>query len=116
MIMKQQRGGRVNRVNSLVKQIFAEEFMRNSDSDLNSLTVSHVYSSLDMKKTTVYVTSLESKPKKVLDRLSKNRTKIQKSISNQLDMKFTPRVEFDMDPLLENVEKMNQLLNSISDE
>ena len=116
MIMKQQRGGRVNRVNSLVKQIVAEEFLRNSDSVLNSLTVSHVNTSLDMKKTTVYVTSLESKPKKVLDRLSKNRTKIQKSISNQLDMKFTPRVEFDMDPLLENVEKMNQLLNSISDE
>jgi ribosome-binding factor A len=114
--MKQQRGGRVNRVNALVKQIVSEELIRNSDSVLNSLTVSHVDTSLDMKKTTVYVTSLDNKAQKILDRLIRNRMKIQKSISSQLDMKYTPRVIFKIDPLIENVEKINQLLNSINDE
>ena len=114
--MKQKRGGRANRVNSLVKQIVSEEFIRNSDPVINSLTVSHVDTSLDMKKTTVYVTSLESKPRKILDSLTKNRIKIQKSVSSQLDMKYTPRVIFKMDPLIENVEKINQLLNSINNE
>ena len=114
--MKQERGGRVNRVNSLVKKIVSEEFIRNSDPVINSLTVSHVDTSLDMKKTTVYVTSLESKPRKILDSLTKNRIKIQKSVSSQLDMKYTPRVIFKMDPLIENVEKINQLLNSINNE
>lgn len=114
--MKQERGGRANRVNSLVKQIVSEEFIRNSDPVINSLTVSHVDTSLDMKKTTVYVTSLESKPRKILDSLTKNRIKIQKSVSSQLDMKYTPRVIFKMDPLIENVEKINQLLNSINNE
>ncbi len=114
--MKQERGGRANRVNSLVKQIVSEEFIRNSDPVINSLTVSHVDTSLDMKKTTVYVTSLESKPRKILDSLTKNRIKIQKSVSSQLDMKYTPRVIFKMDPLVENVEKINQLLNSINNE
>ena len=114
--MKQKRGGRANRVNSLVKQIVSEEFIRNSDPVINSLTVSHVDTSLDMKKTTVYVTSLDSKPRKILDSLTKNRIKIQKSVSSQLDMKYTPRVIFKMDPLIENVEKINQLLNSINNE
>ena len=114
--MKQKRGGRANRVNSLVKQIVSEEFIRNSDPVINSLTVSHVDTSLDMKKTTVYVTSLDSKPRKILDSLTKNRIKIQKSVSSQLDMKYTPRVTFKMDPLIENVEKINQLLNSINNE
>tara|TARA_B100000586_G_C20062651_1_gene406982 strand:- start:423 stop:767 length:345 start_codon:yes stop_codon:yes gene_type:complete len=114
--MKQERGGRANRVNSLVKQIVSEEFIRNSDPVINSLTVSHVDTSLDMKKTTVYVTSLDSKPRKILDSLTKNRIKIQKSVSSQLDMKYTPRVIFKMDPLIENVEKINQLLNSINNE
>ena len=114
--MKQERGGRANRVNSLVKQIVSEEFIRNSDPVINSLTVSHVDTSLDMKKTTVYVTSLDSKPRRILDSLTKNRIKIQKSVSSQLDMKYTPRVIFKMDPLIENVEKINQLLNSINNE
>jgi len=116
MVMKQERGGRVKRVNSLVNQIVSEEFLRNSDPVLNSLSVSHVDTSLDMKKTTVYVTSLDNQERKILDRLAKNRMKIQKSISSQLEMKFTPRVVFKIDPILENVEKINQLLNSINNE
>ena len=83
---------------------------------LTSVTFTSVDTSLDMKKTTVYVTSLGSKPRKILDSLTKNRIKIQKSVSSQLDMKYTPRVTFKMDPLIENVEKINQLLNSINNE
>jgi len=113
---KQARGGRVNRVNSLIKQLVSEEFLRNSDSLINSLTVSHVDTSSDMKKTTVYVTSLNNKKNKVIKSLSMNRSKIQKNISNQIDMKYTPRILFEIDPLLENVEKINKLLSSISNE
>ena len=115
-MVKQTRGGRTNRVNSLVKQLVSEEFQRSSDSLINSLTVSYVDTSPDMKKSTVYVTSLNDNKNKVVKILSRNRTKIQKNISSQLDMKFTPRLIFEIDPLLENVEKINKLLNSISNE
>lgn len=114
--MKQERGGRVNRANSLIQQIVAEELLKNSDSILNSLTVSYVDTSLDMKKAIVYVTSLNNEHQKTLYSLSINRLKIQKSVSSQLEMKFTPKIMFEIDPLLKNVEKINQLLNNIKDE
>jgi len=113
---KQTRGGRANRVNSLIKQLVSEEFQKSSDSLINSLTVSYVDTSPDMKSSTVYVTSLSNKKGKLVAILSRNKTKIQKNISSQLDMKFTPRLIFEMDPLLENIEKINKLLYSISNE
>ena len=60
---KQERGGRVNRVNSLINQIVASEFIRSSDSILNELTITYVDTSIDMKKTTVYISSLKNESK-----------------------------------------------------
>ena len=110
------RGGRVSRVNSLIQQLVSEEFLRSSDSLINSLTVSYVDTSSDMKKTTVYVTSLSNKKSKFITSLSRNRSRIQKRVSSQLDMKYTPSLSFEIDPLLENVKKINNLLSSISNE
>jgi ribosome-binding factor A len=115
-MVRQARGGRVSRVNSLIQQLVSEEFLRSSDSLVNSLTVSYVDTSSDMKKTTIYVTSLNNKKSKVITSLSRNRAKIQKRVSSQLDMKYTPRLSFKIDPLLENVKKINNLLNSINNE
>ena len=54
---KDQRGGRVNRVNSLIRQLVDQEFIRSSDPILNSLTIAHVDTSPDMKRSTVFAVS-----------------------------------------------------------
>ena len=113
---KQQRGGRANRINSLIRQLVAEEFIRSSDSIINSLTISHVDTSPDMKRSTVFVTNMDKNRSEVLNSLVKSRVKIQKNIGKQLDMKFTPKLFFEIDPVTENAEKLNNLLNTISNE
>lgn len=113
---KDQRGGRVNRVNSQIQQIIADEFIRSSDPILNSSTVSHVDTSIDMKKSTVFITVMGHKNNEAENSLNRNRAKIQKSIADQLVMKFTPRLFFKIDTKLEITEKINKLLNTISNE
>ena len=113
---KNQRGGRVNRVNSLIRQLVNEEFIRSSDSILNSLTITHVDTSQDMKRSTVFVLAMDKNRSDVLDSLFKNRVRIQKNISKQLDMKFTPKLSFELDPVADNVEKLNNLFNTIGNE
>ena len=81
---KQERGGRVNRVNSLINQIVASEFIRSSDSILNELTITYVDTSIDMKKTTVYISSLKNESKVINHSLMKNRSKVQKKIAEEL--------------------------------
>ena len=113
---KDQRGGRVNRVNSLIRQLVDQEFIRSSDPILNSLTIAHVDTSPDMKRSTVFVLAMDKKRSDVLDSLFNNRVRIQKNIGKQLDMKFTPKLFFEIDPVTENAEKLNNLLNTISNE
>ncbi len=113
---KDQRGGRVNRVNSLIRQLVDQEFIRSSDPILNSLTIAHVDTSPDMKRTTVFVLAMDKKRSDVLDSLFKNRVRIQKNIGKQLDMKFTPKLSFELDPIADNAEKLNNIFNTIGNE
>ena len=113
---KQQRGGRASRVNSLIRQLVAEEFIRSSDSIINSLTISHVDTSPDMKRSTVFVTNMDKNRSEVLNSLVKSRVKIQKNIGKQLDMKFTPKLSFELDPIADNAEKLNSIFNTIGNE
>ena len=113
---KQQRGGRASRVNSLIRQLVAEEFIRSSDSIINSLTISHVDTSPDMKRSTVFVTNMDKNRSEVLNSLVKSRVKIQKNVGKQLDMKFTPKLSFELDPIADNAEKLNNIFNTIGNE
>ena len=56
---KQLRGGRINRINPLIQQIISNEFLRNSDSIINKSTITHVATSPDMKRSTIYVSNIE---------------------------------------------------------
>jgi len=113
---KKERGGRVNRINSLINQIVASEFIRSSDPILNELTITYVDTSIDMKKTTVYISSLNNKSKVINHSLMKNRSKVQKKIAEELMMKYTPKLIFEIDPFSIQADKINELLNNISDE
>ena len=57
MMKKQTRGGRINRINPQIHQIIAQEFLRSSNPNLNKATVTHVSTSPDLKRCTIYVSS-----------------------------------------------------------
>lgn len=110
MMKKQTRGGRINRINPQIHQIISQELLRSSDPNLNKATVTHVSTSPDLKRCTIYVSSLEYAKGTLSKALDKNRGKIQKELGSQLTTKFIPKIQFEIDFTFENADKLNELI------
>ena len=87
----QTRGGRINRINPLIQKIISEALLRNSDPLLNKATVTHVSTSPDLKKSLVFVSTLDGNEGSLKTSLEKNRNKIQKVIGKTFWIKKEPR-------------------------
>ena len=112
---KQLRGGRINRINPLIQQIISNEFLRNSESIINKSTITHVATSPDMKRSTIYVSNIDNNKGKLISALDKNRTKIQRELAKQLTTKFVPRIQFEIDGTFEHVDKINKIINTVNE-
>ena len=112
---KQLRGGRINRINPLIQQIISNEFLRNSDSIINKSTITHVATSPDMKRSTIYVSNIENNKSQLISALDKNRSKIQRVLAKQLTTKYVPRIQFEIDGTFEHVDKINKIINTVNE-
>ena len=112
---KQLRGGRINRINPLIQQIISNEFLRNSESILNKSTITHVATSPDMKRSTIYVSNIENNKGQLIKALSKNRTKIQKELAKQLTTRNIPKIQFEIDTTFDHVDKINEIISNINE-
>ena len=110
MMKKQTSGGRINRINPQIHQIISQELLRSSNPNLNKATVTHVATSPDLKRCTIYVSSLENAKGTLSNALDKNRVKIQKELGRQLTTKFIPKIKFEIDTSFENADKLNELI------
>ncbi len=112
----QKRGGRINRINPLIQKIVSEALLRNSDPSLNKATVTHVSTSPDLKKSMIFVSTLEGNEGSLKTSLEKNRTKIQKVVSKEMTTKNVPKIIFEVDNTFSNVIRINELLDRTQNE
>ena len=112
----QKRGGRINRINPLIQKIVSEALLRNSDPSLNKATVTHVSTSPDLKKSLIFVSTLEGNEGSLKTSLEKNRTKIQKVVSREMTTKNVPKIIFEVDNTFSNVTRINDLLDRTQNE
>ena len=112
----QKRGGRINRINPLIQKIISEALLRNSDPSLNKATVTHVSTSPDLKKSMIFVSTLEGNEGSLKTSLEKNRTKIQKVVSREMTTKNVPKIIFEVDNTFSNVIRINELLDRSQNE
>lgn len=114
--MKNQlRGGRINRINPIVQKIVSNELLRNSDPVLNKSTVTYVNTSPDLKRTTVFVSTIDKSKNQLIKSLDKNRIKIQKELASELTTKFIPKIQFEIDKTFDHVDNINKIINNIDD-
>lgn len=109
----QKRGGRVNRINPLIQQIVSNALLRNSDPVLNKATVTYVSTSPDLKKSVVFVSTLEGNEGTLIKSLEKSRVKIQKILGKELTTRNIPKLFFEVDSTFNNVTRINELLNKV---
>ena len=111
----QTRGGRINRINPLIQKIISDALLRNSDPILNKATITHVSTSPDLKKSIVFVSTLDGNEGSLKTSLEKNRTKIQRVLGREMTTKNVPKIIFEVDNTLNNVLRINELLDRTVD-
>ena len=111
----QTRGGRINRINPLIQKIISGALLRSSDPILNKATITHVSTSPDLKKSVVFVSTLDGNEGSLKTSLEKNRTKIQKVLGREMTTKNVPKIIFELDNTFNNVLKINELLDRTVD-
>ncbi len=103
---------RTARVNELLREVIAEEMEKMPDFDDvdDIVTVTGVEVSPDLGHATVFVSPFSDEIKDFLDGA---RVDIQRTISRQVKLKRTPKLEFAADPAIYEGERVEMLLRKI---
>jgi ribosome-binding factor A len=107
---------RTARLNHLVHEIVADEVERLDDDRLGFLTVVAVEVDADLRRATVWYTSLseDETDEDVIDALAAHRTRIQGAIARQARLKRTPELVFRPDTVVRQAERVEGILRDLS--
>jgi ribosome-binding factor A len=108
---------RMMRVNSTLREVLAEEIERMSDSRLELVSVTAVDTAPNLRSATVYVDVLaEEAGEPALTALRGAAKRLQAVIGAQVRMKYTPTLEFAIDPGVTGGERIEKILRDLLEE
>jgi len=94
---------------ALLRESFYDEYIKN-----NNITITEVNVSPDLKNAKVYMMPLGGINKiDVLNSLNKITGRLKKIISNNINLRQTPKLTFKIDETFEYAKKINDILNKI---
>lgn len=111
---------RTARLNHLVHEIVAEEIERIDDERLGFLTVVGVEVDSDLRRATVWYTTLESSDPTddgddpVVQALGEHRPRLQSAIGRQARLKRTPELSFEPDEVIQRAERVESILRDLA--
>lgn len=105
---------RMLRVNSTIREILAEEIERMSDSRLEMVSVTAVDTAPNLRTATVYIDVLGDEDRAgALEALGRAAKRLQGVIGSQVRMKYTPTLEFAIDPGVTGGQRIEQILRDL---
>jgi len=109
---------RITRVNEILKREIAEDILRimaNTEFDLAAATITHVVTSRNLRHARVLVSirGEDEQARKMLSALKRQASEIQRRINRNLDLKYTPKLQFELDSSIEQGHKVLDLLDEI---
>ena len=105
---------RMLKVNSTLKEVLAEEVERMNDSRLDLVSITGVDTAPNLRHAVVYVDVLgEDDRQSALDALNGAARRLQSVIGREVRMKYTPTLEFAMDPGVVGGNRIEQILRSL---
>ena len=107
---------RMLKVNSTLREVLAEEIERMSDSRLEMVSVTGVETSPNLRHAVVYIDLLGADPADALKALDHASHRLQSVIARQVRMKYTPVLEFAVDPGVRGGERIDAILRSLHEE
>ena len=112
---------RTSRLNHLVQEIVADEIERLEDDRLGLFTVVAVDVDPDLRRATVFYTSLsaatgDNESDELGKALAQHRARLQAAIGRQAHLKRTPELVFRQDTVIRQAERIEEIMREIADE
>jgi ribosome-binding factor A len=112
---------RTARLNHLVQEIVADEIERLEDDRLGLFTVVAVDVDPDLRRATVFYTSLsaatgDNENDELGKALAQHRARLQAAIGRQAHLKRTPELVFRQDTVIRQAERIEEIMREIADE
>jgi ribosome-binding factor A len=104
---------RLTRVNELMRREIGEALYRvlqDYEVDMSAITVTHVSTSSNLRSAHVFISIREhvGDRRRMMRQISRHAKDIQRMINSDLNLKYTPRLTFDLNP---GIEKGDQVLH-----
>ncbi len=113
--MSNPRFSRMERVNSIIKHVLAEEVELLKDPRLEMVTITGVDTQPNLRNATVYFSTLDldhSEPARVA--LESAAPRLRRAMGDQVRLKYTPLLHFELDHGIAGGSRIDRLLQSIS--
>ena len=105
------------RVNSTLREVLADALERMNDSRLEMVSITAVDTAPDLRRATVYFDVLgHDDHEPALAALRGAARRLQGAIAAQVRMKYTPALEFEIDPGISGGERIESILRSLRDD
>jgi ribosome-binding factor A len=106
---------RMLRVNSILREVIAEEIERMSDTRLEFVSVTGVDTAPNLRTAKVYVDVLKTDGQAdALAALERAAKRLQAAIGRQVRMKYTPTLSFEIDSGITGGERIDAILRNIT--
>jgi ribosome-binding factor A len=104
----------MQKVNSTLREVLAEEIERLSDTRLELVSITGVETSPNLRHAVVYIDVLGSPDATgALDALQRASHRLQSAIASQVRMKYTPTLAFAVDPGVVGGERIDAILRNL---
>lgn len=108
---------RMLRVNSTIREVLADEIEKMSDSRLELVSVTAVETAPNLRTATVFIDVLgEDDREDALHALRGAAKRLQAVVGSEVRMKYTPALEFQMDPGVTGGQRIEEILRWLKEE
>jgi ribosome-binding factor A len=108
---------RMLRVNSIIREILAEEIEKMADTRLELVTVTGVDTAPDLRHAVVYVDVLDvSHHEPAIEALTRATHRLRSAVGRQVRMKYTPHLRFEIDPGVVSGGRIEAILRGLGEE
>lgn len=104
---------RMLKVNSILREVLAEEVEKLSDSRLELVSVTGVDTAPNLRKALVFVDALGEDHDGVIEALTAAAPRLQREIGRQVRIKYTPVLDFEIDPAVVTGTKIDSILRTL---
>ena len=116
--MARQRSSRMRKVNELVREVVAEAVRDLKDPRIGFVTVTGAETSPDLRHAIVYYSVMGTDEEKAATAvgLERARPRIQAALGEETRLRYTPKLEFRVDPSIDEGIRISQILQELAED